>query len=47
MTFFRSAHDENLRVEGPPMLGRQTTQFARRRSSLLQWAFYCHCSRSV
>jgi len=44
---FRSAHDENLRVEGQTMLGWQMTQFTRRCSSLLQWSFYCPCSRSL
>ena len=29
MTFFRSARDENLRVEGPPMVGWQMTLLAR------------------
>ena len=47
MTFFRSARDENLRVEGPPIVGWQTTQFARMRSSLLQWSFCCPCSRNA
>jgi len=47
MTFFRPARDENLRVEGPPMVGWQMTQFARMRSSLLQWSFCCPCSRSA
>jgi len=36
-----------LRVEGPPTLGWQITQFTRRHSSLLQWLFHCPCSRSA
>ena len=47
MTFFKPARDKNLRVEGPPMVGWQRALFARMRSSLLQWSFYCQCSRSA
>ena len=47
MTFFRSARNENLRVEGPPMVGWKMTLFARMRSSLLQWSFCSPCSRSA
>jgi len=52
MTFFRSAQDQNLRVEGPPVLGWQMTQFPRRRDSrfsdhpTVQWSFRAQHIRS-